>query len=327
MSIRIHLCAALNLQGMPADVTVFLKSARLAGLRATASAAGFATLRNKVRREALHWIGFQPYDINVHVERVFTRFLGYARYNVLVPNQEWCRPETLDHLGSIDSVWCKTRHAQEIFGRLHPGARYIGWTSEDCRVTSVKMERGTFLHVGYRKRGTGAVIEAWRRHPEWPPVTLLTRAERPDAENLSNVHHVREHLPRKEFLRLLNASEIQLRLTEMEGWGHSLVEAMSCGRLVLTTNGAPMNEIVTPERGVLVAPSGSEPHHLGTCYDIDVDDLCAKVEHVLGMSQAERDAFGRAARAWYEENDRAFPGRLRAAVEDLVGHPGQRERM
>ena len=52
---------------------------------------------------------------------------------------------------------------------------------------------------------------------------------------------------------LQNSHRFHLCLSEAEGWGHYIAEALSVGAITLTCDAAPMNELVTAERGLLVA--------------------------------------------------------------------------
>jgi glycosyltransferase involved in cell wall biosynthesis len=315
----LHIFGPDTAYGMRHDAAVLLRAARTAGLRADASLARFTNARQKLRREVLHRLGRRPYDVNLALEQTIGRFEPYARLNTIVPNQEWCRPETVEALGRMDCVLCKTRHAVEIFDALGHRTAYIGFSTPDCRTDGMAKAPLTFLHVAGRSfwKGTGAVIEAWRRRPDWPELTIVAQQRWPQAEGLRNVRLINEYIPEDAMTRLMNQTEIHVRPTEMEGYGHNIVEAMACGGIVVTTDGPPMNELVTPERGVLVGVERQEPHHLGTRFFADVDDLTAQIDRVIAMPAGERRAMGQAARAWYEENDRQFPARLKAAIDSL----------
>ena len=56
---------------------------------------------------------------------------------------------------------------------------------------------------------------------------------------------------------------------------------MSTKALTLTTNAPPMNELITPERGLLVNYHNTKPQRLGTNYYVDPQNLEEKIEEVL----------------------------------------------
>jgi hypothetical protein len=93
---------------------------------------------------------------------------------------------------------------------------------------------------------------------------------------------------------------------------------MSVGAILLATDAPPMNEMVTPERGVLAAHSRTGTQQLATTYHVDPAALEAGVERMLALDANERRVLGERARAWWEENDRAFGARLARAIEALA---------
>src|SRR5690606_10342903 len=92
-----------------------------------------------------------------------------ARRNLWVPNPEWFKPCWRDDLGDLSGTLCKTHHAEDIFAGLGCRPRFVGFTSEDRLDRAVPRQR-RFLHLAGKSpvKGTEAVLEAWRRHPEWP---------------------------------------------------------------------------------------------------------------------------------------------------------------
>jgi glycosyltransferase involved in cell wall biosynthesis len=117
---------------------------------------------------------------------------------------------------------------------------------------------------------------------------------------------------------LQNRSGVHVCPSEAEGWGHYLVEGMSAGAVVITTDAPPMNEIVQPEHGVLCDYSTSTPMHFGTKYFVSPEALEAAVRSTLERDPADLQAMGRLARACYLDNHRAFVARLTTAVAELV---------
>ena len=110
----------------------------------------------------------------------------------------------------------------------------------------------------------------------------------------------------EDLARLQNEASIYLGPSEAEGFGHALVEAMSAQAIVITTDGPPMNEVVRPGRGFLVAYRSVRPQRLGHRYAVDEEALEATVAGVLSLSAEARIEIGQNAREWYIENDRFF---------------------
>ncbi len=255
-------------------------------------------------------------DIAVHLERVFPLWKNKAGRHFLIPNQERFPQRQLGRLKMIDRVLCKSRHAAEIFARHHPDARFIGFTSPDRRLPNRQPDYGRFFHLAGRStlKNTALLLDLWARHPEWPPFTLVQHPDNAPRAVPLNVELISRYVPDEELRELQNACGIHLCPSLSEGWGHYIVEAMSCRAVTLATDAAPMNELVQADRGVLVPFSKREPRHLGENFHADPAALEKAIVRLITMSAEEKEALGDAARAWFEENDRGFAGRLAGAL-------------
>lgn len=264
-------------------------------------------------------------DTIIFLERVKSRWLRRADMFMLVPNQERFPKRLVRTLGRVDHVLVKTRHAEQIFSRHHPSVTRIGFTSVDRRIVGVQPDYARFFHLagGSSLKGTETLLRAWADHPEWPPLTVLRHRPGPALDIPPNVVLLREYVADDELMRMQNTFGVHLCPSLSEGWGHSIVEAMSCGALVVTTDGPPMNELVRPDRGVLVPVARSEPRKLGVNHHVDPGALADVVEDVIAMPAARKAALGAAARSWFEDNDRAFRERLaKVLAEAAPSHSG-----
>jgi glycosyltransferase involved in cell wall biosynthesis len=259
------------------------------------------------------------HDVNLMIEHVRPDFAPLARHNVLMPHPEWFNARDRAALGCVDRVFALTHHAQPIFERLGKRADYVGFTSEDRLDRAVPRERA-FFHLAGRSanKGTQALLALWRKHPEWPTLTVLQnpRSAQPGAP-APNIRHVIDYLDDAQLKRLQNAHRFHLCPSETEGFGHYLVEAMSIGAVTVTVDAPPMNEMITEQRGLRVAVARTGTQNLATTYFFDEAAMADAVQRAIAMDDAQLDRLGAAARAWYEENDRAFRQRISAAVEAL----------
>jgi hypothetical protein len=64
-------------------------------------------------------------------------------------------------------------------------------------------------------------------------------------------------------------SAFHICMSRAEGWGHYLVEALSVGAVTVSVDAAPMNELVTAERGVLVPYRSTGHQRLASTYEFD----------------------------------------------------------
>ena len=322
--LRIQLLGWDNGVGLSRDLALLHEALSAAGHQVTLSKRGRGNWRKigrwlRARAWALKALlrpGPRHFDLNIMLEHVFAEYLPAAERSAFIPNPEWCLRKDLALLARVDTVMVKTRHAQRIFNERGCRTRYIGFTSPDRFDPAVPRER-RFFHLAGRSqnKGTEQLLALWRKHPEWPPLTVvqnkLTATPGPDAPNIT---HLVGYLSDDELKTLQNAHAFHLCPSETEGYGHYLVEAMSVGAVVLTMDGEPMNELVTPERGVLVPPARTGAQNLAVTYFFGEAEMVAAIEAVLALGDADIARYSQAARQWYEDNAAAFAPRLNAAV-------------
>lgn len=275
-----------------------------------------------IKKSGLHSLRRPRYWLNIFLENVESWWMPQGVKNVVIPNQEWFHRWSEALLPKIDAVWCKTREAERVFTHRGAETRFLGFTSADRYFNEVRDDRDlrAFLHVSGTSiwKGTLAVIEAWKRHPEWPPITIVSRT--PDVSKVSlpaNVRLLEEFVDEQTMAKLQNSSGIHVQPSEMEGYGHCLGEAMSAGAVVVTTDAAPMNELVNSSRGVLVGVARSERHNLGMRHYIDQADLEKSIDRVISIPDTELLAMGQGARNWFTRNRSDFEVRLLELVSEL----------
>jgi hypothetical protein len=272
-----------------------------------------------------------PYDVNLMLEHVWPQFLHEARCNVLVPNPEWFDRRDLAFLSAANRVWAKTALGERLFAARGCRAVFIGFDSVDRCQSAITRER-QFLHLAGRSplKGTARLLSLWRRHPEWPLLTVVQDDEAGAAHAgaadaaAANIHYHRGFLGDETLRALQNSHRFHLCTSEAEGWGHYIVEAMSVGAVTLTCDAAPMNELITAERGVLIAGRVGERHNMATLYRFDEPALEADIARLLAMAPAQWDQLGAAARAWFLDNKHGFVARVQHALSELdaFGHTG-----
>jgi len=187
-------------------------------------------------------------------------------------------------------------------------------------MSGIEPDYDRFLHLagGSALKGTDTLLEAWARHPEWPTLTLLMHRKGAIPATLpENVDLIDRYLPDQELQALQNRCGVHLCPSRSEGWGHYIGEALSCGAVTVTTDGPPMNELVGPDRGVLVPWERSEPRKLGTNFMVGPEALERAVEELLARPVEEKVRLGAAARSWFEENDARFRARIRELWTEL----------
>jgi hypothetical protein len=325
---RINLIARDNGFGLSRNLNLLGAALSEGGHTVTISAIGrgklrkiFSPLRVRARalRRRLLARTTAQYDVNLMLEDVRPEFFALARHNILMPHPEWFLESDRMHFGGIDRVFALTQHAVPIFQRLGAPVDYVGFTSEDRFDLGVPRERA-FFHLAGRSanKGTEPLLALWRQHPHWPLLTVLQnrRVAKPGPP-AANIRHLVDYLDDAQLKRLQNAHRFHLCPSETEGFGHYLVEAMSIGAVTLTVDAAPMNEMVTPERGVRVAVARTGTQNLAVTNFFDQASMAAAIERMIGLDDAQLDRLGGAARVWFLDNDRQFRQRINAAIAAL----------
>jgi len=252
------------------------------------------------------------YDINLFFEHIVPELLPEARINCLIPNQEFFQRRYRYFLKSFDLILCKTRHAEAIFSGLGCKTEFISFTCLDRFDSDSSKKPYSFFHLAGQSplKGTSAIVNLWLKHPEWPPLTVVQHSDKIETVKAENIHYIGEYLDDATLRRYQNESSIHLCPSEAEGFGHYIVEAMSCGAVTITTDAPPMNELVESDRGLLAGYHDSQPQNLGTRYFVDPDSLAERVKCTLSMSNATRQGLMQSARNWYVQNDRFFKSRF-----------------
>jgi glycosyltransferase involved in cell wall biosynthesis len=322
----VNVIAQDNGAGLSVDANLIIETARAAGIamRWTRALEAPTALR-ALRKAGLLRFTPKPFAMNLFLEKFDPTFFPLAFRNVLIPNPEWFPMNQLENLSGIDLVLCKSRHAEVGFQELGHRVRYVGFTGRDRWAgQSAASQPMRALHVAGRSawKGTTALLEVWRRHPEWPELTVVQRpsADNPvvDTTQSDNIRLVTARISEEELIQLQRSHPLFILPSEVEGYGQTLAEGMSVGAVVVTTDGAPMNEIVSVGRGALVPVSSQQPMRFGTRYLIETAALESTIASVMTWSVDHRVAIGTAARAWFTENDRRFRTAFPQAIRDTL---------
>ncbi|EDX76778.1 glycosyl transferase, group 1 family protein [Coleofasciculus chthonoplastes PCC 7420] len=259
------------------------------------------------------------YDINLFLEHVVPPLFPCAKLNCLITNQEWFWQEWLPDLPHFDYILCKTRFAQRIFNKLGCRTEFISFTSFD-RLDETQTKRyDKFFHLAGKspQKGTNAILGIWQRNPGLPDLTIRRNWQELDRIGAANIEYITEHLDDIVLRNYQNSHGIHLCPSEAEGFGHGIVEAMSCRSVILTTNAPPMNELITPDRGILVDCNKAQVQGVGINYYVDRQALEQTIHQVLGTDDGTKKEWGDNARAWYEDNDVFFRHRIVDVINNI----------
>ena len=130
----------------------------------------------------------------------------------------------------------------------------------------------------------------------------------------ANITWLTEYLADDALKQLQNSHLFHLCPSRTEGFGHYLMEALGVGAVTLTTDGEPMNELVTAERGILIPAAHTGRQAAAVTWLVDVPGIAAAVERALALEETQYETLGKAARKFFLENDRGFRNRIVAVL-------------
>ncbi|MCR8915834.1 glycosyltransferase [Marinobacter panjinensis] len=264
--------------------------------------------------------GRSPFDLIIHLQSIQHRHLHKNCAQWLVPNQEWFSHSQLHYLKVFDAVVCKTREALHLFSRYHTNVQYTGFSSPLISHPPPVPEKNfqKALHVAGNSgfKGTAALVRVWRKHPEWPQLTLVCN-QLPAHDELPNNIEVLSNISDDNLADLWATAGIAILPSEVEGFGQILVEAQAYGCVVVTTDAPPMNEVVDPSFGILVPYHSTGAFRMGVRYFVDPDGLEHAIQELWRHKDADlhRMSFDAAQNA--TENDKAFRRRIKYLISGL----------
>jgi hypothetical protein len=244
--------------------------------------------------------------------------LWAARHRILIPNPEWLVPRDVDSIPRLTEMWHKTRVSLAILAGFFPNLRhsYIGFTSPDFSGNAPDFERFYHSKGASVQKQTEVVLAAWRKHPEWPELSVSCYVRAPAFLNFrewlqwKNIRMKYCLMSTEEYRSEVTQAGVHLCPSSVEGFGHYINEARSMGALIVTTNAAPMNELIDDSCGVLINPVRTEGLKFGMRYIIDVAGFEKAIQAVLEIPINQRKALGANARRRYVQERERFQSEL-----------------
>lgn len=330
---RVNLIARHNGLGLSRDIEIMRRTLARLGCEVHVTALGEADERRRWRlgrprqaklNQLRQWLARRwrspRFDLNIMFEHVWPSHLATARWNVALPNPEWFDDKDRRHLSAIDQVWAKTRQGEQLFQALGRRTCWIGFDGlQQAAPPPARDADQLFFHLagGSRTKGTHRLLALWARHPEWPTLTVVGRLAEPRPASAANIRLIQDYLDEASLLELQRAHRFHLCPSEAEGYGHYIVEAMAQGALPITVDAPPMNELVTAERGLLVACRPGDPMGLVTTQLFDEHAMEQAIEQALQINEEAFAQRSQQALRWVHDNRQGFAGRVQHALQQL----------
>ncbi|CUI16668.1 putative glycosyltransferase [Candidatus Protochlamydia naegleriophila] len=232
-------------------------------------------------------------DVNIFFQVIPEQWLPYASHNWFIPNPEWYTQEK-GLLDRVDLILCRTREVERIFRSLSLETYFLGFTSVDCYKSEYQKNFSQLFHLcgQNRQKGTLPLVNLWQQNSTLPLLVLVEQIHLGQSfPNSNNLYLISQRVEEPTLRFLQNTSGIHLCPSETEGFGHYIMEAMSSGAVVVTTNAPPMNEFITDER-CLVDVESSAPERLGVKYYIGSAALEKTLQKLASIPIHEKRRMG-----------------------------------
>lgn len=262
----------------------------------------------------------QEAEINIFIEVMNPGLLTYAGYNVWIPNPEWTYKTWIPYISMMDAIWVKTREAEEIFKQHTNKVRYIGWTSIDKIFHEKKDYRKAIVLVGKNPyRNPKPLLKAYYDLLKTPDVY----AKLPELHIPRNPREIEFFVPdeikskvtlydtlsESEYDKLLHECGLAICLSNCEGFGHAVNEAMSAGCNLLLSNIEPFIELASDSQDVLWGSAHQTMDH-PDCMATLVDTSSKSVRHCLlewiDRPLSQRKKISNYMRTLYEKRHMSF---------------------
>jgi glycosyltransferase involved in cell wall biosynthesis len=265
-------------------------------------------------------------DLQLHLEQLHHEQFSFGKENWLFINPEWTDVKVFKKLPPGFQILAKTEHAKLLLKEHGIESHYTGFTSEDRFLPEVKKDYRRFLHVPGLSdlKGTDTVYSLWSQHPEWPTLTIVRRATdrygqlRPSLPPQANIEIIDHWLSEKELTQLKNECGIHVCPSEAEGFGHVIMEALSTGAVVLTTDAPPMNELVEKNAGFHLNCREGPKQFMVSLQKVDAAALESAVGQVIEMREAQLTERSALSRSRFKNLDASFRERFHALLGRIV---------
>lgn len=242
----------------------------------------------------------QEADVNIYLELFHQRHLATASKHVGIFNLEWFERAWEPFLSTMTQLWAKSAKAFEWYReRGLDQAVYTGFLSRDMMDKTVLRQRRV-LHIRGQStaKGTTAVVEAWKKAGDKLPELTIVSVD-PVCEVIPRVTQWIGRITDEKLRELMNEHAYHLCPSTIEGWGHYVTEALSCGAIVATTDASPMNEHVLPSFGRLLDPAVIRTQHgLDYCH-VNADSVIEAISELDALDAKELNTMQRKARVWW----------------------------
>lgn len=302
-----------------------------------------AIYEEKVQIQLVQYV--QPHcgeaDVNVFVEVINPSLFSYAAKNIWIPNHEWTYKTWIPYLHMVNEIWVKTEEAAEVFKALTPTkVRYIGWTSLNKETPSKKNYFKAIVPLGKNiYREIDPLFQGYQKLKTAKPsvysrLPILNVVYEPKRFNLVIPPEIEDRvvlyttLKDKDYDELLTECGVCICLSQAEGFGHAVNEAMASGCNMIVSSIEPFLKNIVGEAnpGAFfcgVRETIANENCFGTLVKSDVNSIADVLEEYTEISFKDRKEGSEFMRRVYEENHKRWMTRMQELIPKVfsIGEP------
>ncbi|QKE50455.1 glycosyl transferase [Faustovirus] len=290
-------------------------------------------------------------DLSIFIQQVnMYDMLNIAKQNWILCNHEVflhsATTTQLNKLRKIDAVICKTeigiqwvRECKEKYSLTYK-IFYTSFTSPFKAIHPDKCprQRDLVVHTAgqHHWKQTGAVIDCWYRHPDLPKIVITcfepvidemkennwvdkNAIEAALTGKIPNMILYTKKIPYNELVELKSKAGVHICCSFTEGWGHTINESRICGAITITTDAAPMNELIRPDCGILISPCKTSAKKNGTVINhINSEDIYEAMQVYLKLTDKQRTILGRNGHVRYLNDQYYYELEMKKIVNYIV---------
>jgi hypothetical protein len=255
-------------------------------------------------------------DINIFLAQFQSDLFPKAKLNWLLANPDFCSGSKKE-IEAFDLILCKTEEAFKIFQSITENVYYLGFMSLDCYQPSVSKDFSQHIHVAGKSKmkGSKELHKVWKKNSDFPQLIFIQRDS--DLKSTSNMTLITKRVPRDSLLEMQNRCGIHVCPSQTEGFGHYIMEAMSAGSVVITTDAPPMNEFIKDKR-CLVGYATTDHQYYATTYQVDEKELAQTVKALQQLSYDELQKIGQHNREEYLRRRTEFKHNFESLMQKTV---------
>lgn len=226
------------------------------------------------------------------------------------------------------NIICKTKQCYDILHSKFPNKNiiYTGFTSIDRYKPDIKKDYTKFIHVAGKSpwKGTINIINAWKKHPEWPQLLLIWRKDpisapinEQEIQKIRNITLMNGYLSDKKLDELINKYGIHICASEHEGFGHYINESRAVKAVTLYSDAPCMNEFFTEKIGIPIKTTQTGFSNHGFCpkYETSVNTIEEAVLTAINTPVSELVKMGTKAREQFIKDDILFKTTLNKQIK------------